>query len=95
MLPELLDISSVRNAAASTILSNVNITDSVSRHENIYGDDNSYSKCKCVQFDIEPANLKRGVDQWVFTQQRYTLMVWNNFKIFSKISQKFCRMPGA
>lgn len=64
MLPELLDISSVRNAAASTILSNVNITDSVSRHENIYGDDNSYSKCKCVQFDIEPANLKRGVDQW-------------------------------
>ena len=56
---ELLDISSVRNAAASTILSNVNITDSVSRHENIYGDDNSYSKCKCVQFDIEPANLKR------------------------------------
>ena len=62
-----------QNAAASTILSNVNITDSVSRHENIYGDDNSYSKCKCVQFDIEPANLKQGCRSMGYLPNKDTL----------------------
>lgn len=64
ILAELLYFPSIREVVASTILSNVNITEGLQRHGWNYEPDVGYADCNCVSFNIEFGNLKKGINQW-------------------------------
>ena len=66
MLPQLLYFPPIRKAVASSILSNVNITEGLQRHGWNYEPDVGYADCNCVSFNIEFGNLKKGINQWNF-----------------------------
>ena len=60
ILPNLLYFPPIKDMVASEILSDVNITETVERHEGIDG----YSGCDCLRFRIKLDNLKQGIAQW-------------------------------
>ncbi|KHC43436.1 hypothetical protein MGQ_00591, partial [Candida albicans P76067] len=64
ILPELLHFPPIRREIASTILSDVYITENVQRHK---GSDEllvGHSSCDCSHFKIKLIKLKQGITQW-------------------------------
>lgn len=64
ILPELLHFPPIRREIASTILSDVYITENVQRHK---GSDEllvGHSLCDCNHFKIKLIKLKQGITQW-------------------------------
>ena len=66
VLPELLYFPPIRKEIASTILSDVYITNNVRRHKGSNDDEPlvGYSQCDCHQFRIKLIKLKQGINQW-------------------------------
>lgn len=64
MLPELLYFSPIKKIVASTILSNVHITEIFEKHEGSDVPGVGYSECDCNMFRITLENLKKGIDKW-------------------------------
>ena len=64
ILPKLLFFPPIQREVASTILSDVNITEYIHRHKGSDLPGVGYSECDCDRFKIELADLKKGIAQW-------------------------------
>lgn len=63
MLPEFLYFSPIRRIIASTILSDVESTEHITRHQGSDEPSVEFSECDCTHIFFQPESLTRGVNQ--------------------------------
>ncbi|KHC29382.1 hypothetical protein W5O_06009, partial [Candida albicans Ca6] len=64
ILPQLLYFQPIQREVASTILSDVNVTESIYRHKGSDTPHVGYSECDCDWFQIGLSDLTKGITQW-------------------------------
>ena len=64
ILPQLLYFQLIQREVASTILSDVNVTESIYRHKGSDTPHVGYSECDCDWFQIGLSDLTKGITQW-------------------------------
>ena len=90
VLPELLYFPPIKKHVASTILSDVNITDYASRHEAINARGIDYDiNCSCNRYQITLINLKKGIAQWNVYPKAIHI---NGKSVFESILNTFPRL---
>lgn len=63
-LPQLLYFPPIRRTVASAILSDVESTGEVTKHQGSDKPGVRFSECGCTHISFQPESLKKGVNQW-------------------------------